>query len=297
VQKTVDGRTIHFAWDDDLLLSDVQDPESPREFIFRPHTFEPLASLNGRLVFYETDQVGLPHDVLDERGKSVWRGSYDALAGLRSTDVHQETNPLRLQGQYFDAETGLAYNRHRYYDPETEAFISQDPLRQAAGTNLYRYAPNVWSWVDIFGLNCVSVFRVEKPGIPETVRVHIDDAGNIKIPNKDDVLHVSFGSPEHALYFAAKEPGSVIKTFDVPESVVKDIQSRALPQRPASRSRADKLKTKTATQIDDPGVVKELGMPPKSALGLRGSDIEALEKSAIPGSGKVVPNLGPPGGT
>jgi len=25
--------------------------------------------------------------------------------------------PLRMQGQHFDEESGLHYNRHRYYDP------------------------------------------------------------------------------------------------------------------------------------------------------------------------------------
>ena len=38
------------------------------------------------------------------------------------------SNPLRFQGQYFDAETGLHYNRYRYYDPEIAGFISQDPI-------------------------------------------------------------------------------------------------------------------------------------------------------------------------
>ena len=37
--------------------------------------------------------------------------------------VHQ---PIRFQGQYFDAETGLHYNFFRYYDPDVGRFISQD---------------------------------------------------------------------------------------------------------------------------------------------------------------------------
>ncbi|MDC6117325.1 RHS repeat-associated core domain-containing protein [Serratia rubidaea] len=43
-------------------------------------------------------------------------------------------NPLRFQGQYFDAETGLHYNRYRYYDPQTGSYISQDPIGLVGGT-------------------------------------------------------------------------------------------------------------------------------------------------------------------
>ncbi|EKK7717357.1 RHS repeat-associated core domain-containing protein, partial [Cronobacter dublinensis] len=37
----------------------------------------------------------------------------------------------------FDAETGLHYNRSRYYDPDAGRFISQDPPGLAGGINVY----------------------------------------------------------------------------------------------------------------------------------------------------------------
>nr|WP_260265911.1 RHS repeat-associated core domain-containing protein [Cronobacter malonaticus] len=61
--------------------------------------------------------------------------------------------PLRYQGQYFDTETGLHYNRFRYYDPDAGRFISQDPIGLAGGINLYQYAPNPLVWVDPLGLS------------------------------------------------------------------------------------------------------------------------------------------------
>ena len=61
--------------------------------------------------------------------------------------------PLRFQGQYCDAETGLHYNRHRYYDPQLGRFTTQDPISLAGGINLYQYAPNPVQWVDPLGLN------------------------------------------------------------------------------------------------------------------------------------------------
>ena len=62
------------------------------------------------------------------------------------------SNPIRFQGQYFDEETGLHYNRYRYYDPHSGRFISKDPIGLAGGDNLYEYASNPIDWIDPFGL-------------------------------------------------------------------------------------------------------------------------------------------------
>nr|WP_264080558.1 RHS repeat-associated core domain-containing protein [Paracidovorax avenae] len=60
--------------------------------------------------------------------------------------------PLRFQGQYFDGETGLHYNRHRYYDPVTGRFVHQDPIGLDGGVNLFVFAPNPLEWIDPYGL-------------------------------------------------------------------------------------------------------------------------------------------------
>ncbi|SMC29054.1 RHS repeat-associated core domain-containing protein [Andreprevotia lacus DSM 23236] len=61
-------------------------------------------------------------------------------------------NPFRFQGQYYDHETGLHYNRHRYYDPVIGRFVSKDPIGLAGGLNIYQYAPNAVQWIDPLGL-------------------------------------------------------------------------------------------------------------------------------------------------
>nr|WP_255263711.1 RHS repeat-associated core domain-containing protein [Pseudomonas aegrilactucae] len=62
------------------------------------------------------------------------------------------SNPIRFQGQYHDHETGLHYNRYRYYDPEVGRFIGQDPIGYAGGLNLFAYTPNPVGWIDPLGL-------------------------------------------------------------------------------------------------------------------------------------------------
>ncbi|WP_329956858.1 RHS repeat-associated core domain-containing protein, partial [Yersinia pseudotuberculosis] len=60
--------------------------------------------------------------------------------------------PLRMQGQYYDTESGLHYNRYRYYDPACGVFISQDPIGLKGGLNPYQFAVNTLGWVDPLGL-------------------------------------------------------------------------------------------------------------------------------------------------
>ena len=81
--------------------------------------------------------------------------------GRRGIRIHQETVsdglkaniPFRFQGQYYDKESGLHYNRFRYYDPEIGRFVSQDPIGLKGGENLYAYVNNPNQWVDILGLS------------------------------------------------------------------------------------------------------------------------------------------------
>ncbi|WP_228350881.1 MULTISPECIES: RHS repeat-associated core domain-containing protein [Limnobaculum] len=69
--------------------------------------------------------------------------------------------PLRLQGQYFDEESGLHYNRHRYYDPRTGIFVCQDPIGLVGGINPYQFVPNTLMWTDPLGLAFIPVELTE----------------------------------------------------------------------------------------------------------------------------------------
>ena len=61
--------------------------------------------------------------------------------------------PFKYQGQYYDSEVELCYNRFRYYHPETGRYISQDPIKLLGGFNVFAYVSDTNAWVDLLGLS------------------------------------------------------------------------------------------------------------------------------------------------
>ncbi|MEQ4908056.1 RHS repeat-associated core domain-containing protein, partial [Proteus vulgaris] len=59
---------------------------------------------------------------------------------------------FRFAGQYEDKESGLYYNRFRYYDKDTGQYISPDPIGLLGGFNPYGYVHCPTGWVDPLGL-------------------------------------------------------------------------------------------------------------------------------------------------
>jgi RHS repeat-associated protein len=106
------------------------------------------------LYWYQNDPNGCPVRLLSSTGEVLWAASYTAWAEVDLLHTAAVDNPIRLQGQYADSETGLYYNRHRYFCPHAGQFISQDPLGLTAGDNCYPFAPNVLAWCDPLGLKC-----------------------------------------------------------------------------------------------------------------------------------------------
>ncbi len=127
-----------------------------KTFLFEPDGFTPLGVIaDGKCLSYITDHVGTPQEVLTEDGEVAWAGDYDPWGRVERTLDGGFDNPLRFQGQYFDAETGLHYNRFRYYDPDTGRFLTPDPIGLAGGFNAYGYTNNPLTMIDPLGLSCV----------------------------------------------------------------------------------------------------------------------------------------------
>jgi RHS repeat-associated protein len=98
--------------------------------------------------------MGTPEAMYDEDGKRSWSCELNSYGRVRSYEGQSKTDcPFRYQGQYEDAETGLYYNRFRYYSPDEGIYISQDPIKLNGGLNLYSYVQDVNKWIDPCGLD------------------------------------------------------------------------------------------------------------------------------------------------
>ncbi|WP_415914480.1 RHS repeat domain-containing protein [Paraburkholderia sp. J67] len=102
---------------------------------------------------YATDHLGTPQEVYDEKRQIVWAADLSAYGKTRGYLKHEIDNPIRLPGQYFDTESGLHYNRFRYYDPQSGRYVNQDPIGLKGGVNFYQYAESAPThYVDSQGL-------------------------------------------------------------------------------------------------------------------------------------------------
>ncbi|WP_460090234.1 RHS repeat-associated core domain-containing protein [Pseudomonas sp. S2_E02] len=164
IRKTVNGEITEFFWQGDHLVAESSEHEY-RSYVYEPGTFRPLALLDGKgpkkacPFYYQLDHLGTPQELTDYSGDIVWSAQYDAYGKVAALTLAGEdylNQPLRFQGQYFDGESGLHYNRHRYYDPRLGRYLTPDPIKLAGGLNQYQYVPNPTGWVDPLGLtsNC-----------------------------------------------------------------------------------------------------------------------------------------------
>ena len=140
-------------------------PESLVIWIFQDD-FIPRARITKAGIYsIMADYLGTPAEAYDDSGTLVWKRELDINGNVmpagkdrygRTMEDIGEKNfiPLRFQGQYEDEETGLYYNRFRYYNPETGQYTQQDPIGLAGGNpTLYGYVYDTLGEIDPFGLD------------------------------------------------------------------------------------------------------------------------------------------------
>lgn len=120
---------------------------------FEPESFSPIAKIvAGKRYSIQTDHLGTPVSMHDESGLKVWSANISAYGDLRDLEGDRQACPFRWPGQYEDVETGLYYNRFRYYDWQLGGYLSPDPIGLMSELNFYQYVLDICSGVDPFGL-------------------------------------------------------------------------------------------------------------------------------------------------
>jgi RHS repeat-associated protein len=166
------GRTVHYVHEPDTFVPVAQairhetirlvsQPTYSGRYNIKEDplwNYKPVALPIDVLAWYQCDHLGTPQELTDQHGNNAWSAQYKAWGEVEEqrSEFAQHvglTNSIRFQGQYHDHETGLHYNRHRYYDPRVGRFISKDPIELVGGLNFYAYAPNSIEWTDPLGLS------------------------------------------------------------------------------------------------------------------------------------------------
>ena len=163
--------STRFIWDGDVLVHELEarareggDPVvEERTYWFEEGGFAPVAHMQRRegaeegegaaWLHYVNDPIGTPERLIGSDGsvacelrRSAWGKTQEEPGGKASTRI-------RFQGQYEDEETGLCYNRFRYYDAEAGRFVSADPCGLVASLNQHLYVRSPIGRVDPFGLS------------------------------------------------------------------------------------------------------------------------------------------------
>jgi RHS repeat-associated protein len=107
------------------------------------------------LHLFHCDHLGTPVWLINHKnGKVEWNADIDVWGNVQRCDnPHNLRQSIRMQGQHFDEESGLHYNRHRYYDPAQGRYITQDPIGLRGGWNGYNYVTNPVERIDPLGLS------------------------------------------------------------------------------------------------------------------------------------------------
>ena len=148
--------------------------------------FVPTAKLvNGKAYSIISDHLGTPILAVDSEGNEVWNRQLDIYGRvkreIKASSLGDDVRPFipfLYQGQYYDFETKLAYNRFRYYSPESSTYISQDPIRLVGNNpNFYGYTFDSNTEVDVWGLT------IEKRSIDIIIKTGTE--ANATMPNYD----------------------------------------------------------------------------------------------------------------
>ncbi|MFB7274655.1 DUF6531 domain-containing protein, partial [Streptomyces sp. NPDC056244] len=189
---------VCFSWDGSVLVEQVTSApgqlSDPVALTWDHRGRTPLAQterrldaatqreIDARFLAIATDLVGTPSELVDDTGRIAWH-TRTTLWGTTTWNADATAyTPLRFLGQYFDPETSLHYNLHRYYDPGTARYTTADPLGLAPAPNPTTYVTNPHTWTDPLGLN-----PCPRDGASNRERPPVEGDTNYQVDNPNDL--------------------------------------------------------------------------------------------------------------
>jgi len=128
IEKTINGRTIKYLYDGMDIVQEIENGQVTVNYIRTLNIDEPLARIksDGMVRYYQTDALGSVIALTDDSGVVKTMYAYDPF-GNTTVSGEASDNPFQYTGREND-NTGLYYYRARYYSPELQRFISEDPI-------------------------------------------------------------------------------------------------------------------------------------------------------------------------
>jgi RHS repeat-associated protein len=151
----------NWVWDGNVPLHEWKEFDAKEAavddmitWIFEENSFVPVGKIKGNKTYsIATDHLGTPYQMFSDEGTKFWECELDGYGKPKMLVGENGSCPFRYQGQYEDVETGLYYNRFRYYDGEQGNYISQDPIGLKGGKQFYGYVKDANSYIDTLGLS------------------------------------------------------------------------------------------------------------------------------------------------
>ncbi|WP_211006624.1 RHS repeat-associated core domain-containing protein, partial [Pectobacterium versatile] len=223
---------VAYRWDGDQLIGQQQyyaDGSAAREvqWVYEPGSFRPLAQVEAQgdstqLHYIVTDLTGTARELCSEEGEIRWRGEQGLwgthreerrpiplrryLGDAANEEVYCE---LRYQGQLYDAETGLYYNRHRYYDAESGQYLSPDPIGLLGGMRPQGYVTNPLMWIDPLGLSNSSILDKAMGGqVGDKLSAHHVIPVEVWKDNSEFFDKIGMGDKMNSVFNGIHVPGS-----------------------------------------------------------------------------------------
>ncbi len=180
ISKKYKNTITKFVWDGNIPLHEYKEHATSGEklsdihvgengivtWLFDPDSFVPAGKIKGDKQYsIVSDHLGTPNQMYKDDGTLFWECELDSYGKMRIEKGELGSCPFRYQGQYEDVETGLYYNRFRYYSVEEGMYVAQDLIGLHGGIDLYEYVHDTTSWLDVFGLTSAPTDLPNSPGV------------------------------------------------------------------------------------------------------------------------------------
>ena len=221
ISKEFDKIITKYLWDGNLIVHEwveeaAEDPvEQNKEsnvfsWLYEDGTFTPIAKLTRENAYSViSDHLGTPNTLINENRRVIWKTNLDIYGNAMLQEVgeivegddlihlqghyhslnsdynYEKSCNFRFPGQYEDVETGLYYNRFRYYMPNEGIYTQCDPIGLTGGNpTIYGYVHNSLMQIDPFGLNLYDIlpYKMRQSGF-ELHHAIMDAWGKANITN------------------------------------------------------------------------------------------------------------------